>query len=79
MPSSLDGWRGGPVLDRSALGEAVAALGDLLAAHPELAEIEINPLRITAHGLVALDAVCIAAETTEPLQEKVMTDGRTHQ
>jgi acetyltransferase len=75
----IDGWRGGPVLDRSALGEVVAALGDLLAAHPELAEIEINPLRITAHGLVALDAVCIAAETTEPLQEKVMTDGRTHQ
>ncbi|WBO61710.1 acetate--CoA ligase family protein [Streptomyces camelliae] len=75
----LDGWRGGPVLDRAALGEVAAALGDLLAAHPVLAEIEINPLRITAQGLVALDAVCIAAETTEPSQEEVVTDGRTHQ
>ncbi|MGW1720589.1 acetate--CoA ligase family protein [Streptomyces sp. NPDC002156] len=57
----LDGWRGGPVLDRDALGEIVAALGDLLAAHPQLDEIEINPLRLTDRGLVALDAVCVAA------------------
>ncbi|WP_416981500.1 acetate--CoA ligase family protein [Streptomyces sp. T028] len=75
----LDGWRGGPVLDRGALGEVVSALGNLLAAHRELSEIEINPLRITAQGQVALDAVCIAAETAEPLQEEVMSDGRTHQ
>ncbi|KUO21339.1 acetate--CoA ligase family protein [Streptomyces dysideae] len=61
----LDGWRGGPVLDRTALGETVAALGDLLAAHAGLAEIEINPLRLTAQGLVALDAVCIAAEAAD--------------
>ncbi|MFC4466041.1 acetate--CoA ligase family protein [Streptomyces xiangluensis] len=66
----LDGWRGGPVLDRAALGEVTAALGDLLAAHPALAEIEINPLRITAHGLVALDAVCIAAGAAEMAQEE---------
>ncbi|MFJ8537177.1 acetate--CoA ligase family protein [Streptomyces sp. NPDC093591] len=59
----LDGWRGGPVLDPFALGEVAAALGDLLVAHPELAEIEINPLRLTAQGLVALDAVCIAASS----------------
>lgn len=57
----LDGWRGGPVLDRDALGGIVAALGDLLADHPELDEIEINPLRLTDQGLVALDAVCVAA------------------
>ncbi|MFJ6651058.1 acetate--CoA ligase family protein [Streptomyces sp. NPDC091290] len=58
----LDGWRGGPALDRAALGKVTVALGDLLATHPEVAEIEINPLRITAQGLVALDAVCIAAD-----------------
>uniref|UniRef100_UPI0012B9D4BE acetate--CoA ligase family protein n=1 Tax=Streptomyces blattellae TaxID=2569855 RepID=UPI0012B9D4BE len=64
----LDGWRGGPVLDRAALGVVVAALGGLLAAHPALTEIEINPLRITAQGLVALDAVCIAAEIAETVE-----------
>jgi acyl-CoA synthetase (NDP forming) len=56
----LDGWRGGPVLDRAALGRFVAAIGDLVDAHPHLQEVEVNPLRVTADGLVALDAVIIA-------------------
>ena len=58
----LDGWRGGPVLDREAVAEVVTALGAFLDAHPHVAEIEINPLRLNADGLVALDAVCIATE-----------------
>lgn len=64
----LDGWRGGPVLDAAALSRVVAALGDLLVANPDLAEIEINPLRLTATGLVALDAVVIPSKA-------VPTDG----
>ena len=56
----LDGWRGGPVLDRAALGRFVAALGALLDTHPHLQDVEVNPLRLTADGLVALDAVIIA-------------------
>ena len=61
----LDGWRGGPALDRAALGRIVAGLGELLLAHPYLQDAEINPLRVTAGGLVALDAVIIAG-TEEP-------------
>ncbi|MGY1812579.1 acetate--CoA ligase family protein [Blastococcus sp. SYSU D00820] len=53
----LDGFRGGPVADRAALGQVLAALGDLLAAHPEIEAVEVNPLRVTAGGLLALDAV----------------------
>jgi len=53
----LDGFRGGPVADRAALGAVLARLGALLAANPGVEEIEINPLRITREGLVALDAV----------------------
>ncbi len=53
----LDGFRGGPVADRAALGAMLARLGALLAANPVVEEIEINPLRITGEGLVALDAV----------------------
>ena len=56
----LDGWRGGPVLDRDALAAVLVALGDLLCANPHLTEIEINPLRLTGHGLLALDAVAVA-------------------
>jgi acyl-CoA synthetase (NDP forming) len=53
----LDGFRGGPVADRAALGGVLAALGDLLVTHPEIEDVEINPLRVTADGLLALDAV----------------------
>lgn len=53
----LDGWRGGPVLDRAALAHVLDALGGLLLDHPELEDVEINPLRVTADGLLALDAV----------------------
>ncbi|GAA3776505.1 acetate--CoA ligase family protein [Streptomyces phyllanthi] len=53
----LDGWRGGPVLDRAAFGRVAAALAAALVASPHTAEIEINPLRLTAEGLTALDAV----------------------
>ena len=53
----LDGFRGGPVTDRTQLGTVLAALGNLLADHPAIADVEINPLRVTAGGLIALDAV----------------------
>ena len=55
----LDGWRGGPVLDPAELGRVAARLGDLLVANPDLDEIEINPLRLTSDGLIALDAVVL--------------------
>ena len=55
----LRGWRGGPILDDARLGEIVAALGGALVDDPDLADIEINPLRLTATGLVALDAVIL--------------------
>jgi acetate---CoA ligase (ADP-forming) len=45
-------------VDRGELAAAVTALGALVAAVPELAEIEVNPLRATIDGrLVALDVV----------------------
>ena len=58
----LDGFRGAPAVDRAAVGEVLARLGALLDAHPEIADIEINPLRATASGLLALDAVLTLEE-----------------
>ncbi|KDN73103.1 hypothetical protein DF19_06110 [Streptomyces olindensis] len=71
MPSELagrallNGWRGGPVLDHDELARVVATLGATLAANAVLDDIEVNPLRLTAHGLVALDAVIISKETAD--------------
>ncbi|HEV8547517.1 MAG TPA: acetate--CoA ligase family protein, partial [Polyangiaceae bacterium] len=53
----LDGFRGAPALDRAAVARAITSLGDLLAAHPTLQEIEINPLRVSTNGVMALDAL----------------------
>jgi acetyltransferase len=53
----LGGWRGSGALDRPALAHALATLGGLLAACPELREIEINPLRVYENGVLALDAL----------------------
>lgn len=61
----LHGWRGGPSVDAAELGRAVSALGDLLAATPGLDEIEVNPLRLTTGGLIALDAVVLTREVTD--------------
>jgi acetyltransferase len=59
----LRGWRGGPAADVGELTAVLAALGQLLVEHPHLDEVEINPLRITRHGLVALDAVITTRST----------------
>lgn len=61
----LAGWRGGPVLAADDLARVVVALGDLVAARPEVAEVEINPLRLTATGLLALDAVIVTREAED--------------
>ena len=62
----LLGARGRPPLDIAAAARAVAALSRLAAAHPELAELEANPLLVTPDGCVALDAriVPVSAATT---------------
>jgi acetyltransferase len=46
----LRGFRSLPPADRRAALDAILRLGQLAADFPELAEIEINPLRVMAHG-----------------------------
>ena len=55
------GHRGAEPVDEQQLAEALSALGSVLVARSDLAEIEINPLRVTSGGLVALDALVVAA------------------
>ena len=52
----LTGARGRPRLDVGAAGLAVAALSRFAAAHPEVAEVEVNPLLVRGDGAVGLDA-----------------------
>jgi acyl-CoA synthetase (NDP forming) len=52
----LAGSRGRAPLDLAAAARAAAALSKVAATHPEIAEIEINPLLVTPYGAVGLDA-----------------------
>lgn len=58
----LDGARGRAPLDLDAAAEAIAALSRFAAAHPEIAEVEINPLLVRPHGAVGLDARIVLDE-----------------
>jgi acetyltransferase len=55
----LNGWRGGPKLDREAVARCIVGLGDLLCQQPTVQELEINPLRVYPSGVLALDAVLL--------------------
>lgn len=58
----LTGTRGREPVDLDDLASAVALLSQVAAAHPELAELEINPLLATPGGTVALDARVVVGE-----------------
>ena len=60
--SLLNGARGRPLVDVTAAAEVVAALSRLAASRPDLDEIEINPLLVTPHGALALDARALSGE-----------------
>ena len=52
----LLGARGRPPLDLAAAAKALAALSRFAAERPEVAEVEVNPLLVSASGAVGLDA-----------------------
>jgi acyl-CoA synthetase (NDP forming) len=54
--SLLHGARGRPLLDIEGAAAFVARFSTLAAAHPEIAEAEVNPLLVLPDRVVALDA-----------------------
>ena len=52
----LDGARGRSALDVDSAAGALSALSMVAAAHPEIAELEVNPLLVLPDGAVGLDA-----------------------
>jgi acyl-CoA synthetase (NDP forming) len=61
----LTGARGREPLALGAAARALAALSVVAAAHPELSEIEINPLLVTRDGAVGLDARLVRRGPTD--------------
>jgi hypothetical protein len=52
----LDGARGRPAVDARSAARAAAGLSRFAAEHPEIAEVEVNPLLVTPEGALGLDA-----------------------
>lgn len=55
----LDGVRGRPGVDRASLAKAICALSHFAVAHPEVAELDLNPVISGSHGTVAVDWLMI--------------------
>jgi acyl-CoA synthetase (NDP forming) len=62
----LQGARGRPPLDLAGAADFAARLSALAAAHPELTDIEVNPLLVLPDRVVALDSRLGLAADHEP-------------
>jgi acetyltransferase len=59
----LDGVRGNPPVDKAALIDVLLHVSDLIDEHPEIAELDINPLFADENGVTAADAVITVSDT----------------
>ncbi|MGW0558012.1 acetate--CoA ligase family protein [Streptomyces sp. NPDC002926] len=57
----LGGVRGRPAVDVAAAAAVIERITAVAAAHPEIAELEVNPLLVRPEGVLALDARAVLA------------------
>ncbi|MBB5912798.1 acetyltransferase [Nocardia transvalensis] len=57
----LDGYRHLPAVDRTELARFLVRVGDLVAAHPEIAELDLNPVVAAGTGIVPVDVRIVIA------------------
>jgi acyl-CoA synthetase (NDP forming) len=68
MPDSLrlkrlfDAQRGMPEIDRAILATVITGVGKLALDHPEITEIDINPLIVFDGKPIAVDALVVMEE-----------------
>jgi len=67
----LQGYRGQPPVKIEAIIEVLIRLGQLAADHPEIRELDINPLLADAAGIIALDARLRVAPAYGPSTTKL--------
>ncbi len=62
----LDGYRGAAACDVAALEDVLLRLSALAAARPEIAELDCDPVVVSPHGAVVVDARIRIAEPPSP-------------
>lgn len=55
----LRAWRGRPAIDTAGLADIVASVSQLIAARHDLTEVELNPVRVSPQGALAVDALIV--------------------
>ena len=58
----LRGWRGRPAVSVDGLVDVITRVSRLIAERPDIAEIELNPVRVAPDGALTVDALVVAAE-----------------
>ena len=58
----LDGYRHLPAIDREALARFLVHVGDVAAAHPEIAELDLNPVIASGANIVPVDVRIVLSE-----------------
>jgi acyl-CoA synthetase (NDP forming) len=61
----IAGTRGRPALDEEALVQLLLSVSGLVAAHPDILELDLNPVRVYEQGLLVLDVRMIRGCTEE--------------
>ena len=66
----LGAFRGYPPVDRAALATIIQAIGQMALDHPNIAEIDVNPVMVQGDKPIAADALIILSKAapTEPEQ-----------
>ena len=55
----FDGWRGGPRYDKTAIADLLVKIGAFIIEHPEVREMDLNPVRAFEKGVMVLDALMV--------------------
>ncbi|MDE3132323.1 MAG: acetate--CoA ligase family protein, partial [Acidobacteriota bacterium] len=63
----LDGYRGSPRLDTAAVEDVLLRVSAMVDRHPEIAELDLNPLIVSAAGVRVADA---RIRVQQPLPER---------
>jgi acetyltransferase len=84
----LAGYRDRPAANIDALADVLVRVSDLIIQHPEIRELDINPLLVDENGVIAIDArMKLVSEATSPrmplairpypaqLQQSISIDG----
>jgi acyl-CoA synthetase (NDP forming) len=63
----LNGYRGAPKADVAALEDLLLRVSALVEAHPEITELDCNPVKVLADGAVVVDARIRVEAVSPPL------------